>query len=77
MTDAERGKILREIYSEAEKVLRERHLDEFNQIRSDLASARGIDWTPKQSEEEKAAATIAELLAKFPDLVTQFNRTEM
>lgn len=71
-TEVNRDEVLRASYAEATKQLREKHRDEFNQLRKELAAEAGVDWTPEPTEEEKAAKIIADLLVQHPDLVTQF-----
>jgi hypothetical protein len=62
---------LKEVYVEATKALRENHRDEFNSLRVEGMKARGFDWAPALTEEEKAEQQVAELLTKFPHLADQ------
>lgn len=55
-------------YSEAIASLRERHRDEFNALLQASMSKRGIEWTPKPTESQRALATIRELLTQFPSI---------
>jgi hypothetical protein len=57
-------------YSATQK-LKEAHLAEFNDLKVKEMKARGIDWKPKPTEREKAAAQVAELVAKYgPGIVS-------
>lgn len=71
MTKADRQKALTEVYTEATKQLRERHLDEFNELRKALAAERGIDWAPRPTPEQQAQQQIEKLLADHPALAKQ------
>jgi len=68
-----RAQHINDSYTEANTVLRERYADEFNTARKEYLAKVGItDWSPRLTDEEKAAAEIADLLRKFPDLVEKF-----
>lgn len=63
---------LQDSYQHAQGTLRDKYAKEFNDLRLAYLIDRGItDWAPAPTDEEKAAATIADLLRKFPALVEQ------
>lgn len=62
----------REAHSRATTRLRNEYRTRLNEITKEEMKARGIDWSPKPTEEEKAAAQVAELLAAHPSLRDQF-----
>lgn len=62
----------REAHSRATTRLRNEYRVRLNEITKEEMKARGIDWNPKPTEEEKAAAQVAELLAAHPSLRDQF-----
>jgi hypothetical protein len=74
LTDEERAeaehrqKVLTDSYSKALATLRERHLDEFNQLRQIEARNMGVNWSPKPTPEQLAAAEIEAHLQAFPKL---------
>ena len=55
-------------YSEAVAALREKHRDEFNVLLQASYAKRGIEWTPRPTESQRALATIRELLTQFPSI---------
>lgn len=55
-------------YSEAIGALREKHRDEFNALLQGAMAKRGIEWTPRPTESQKALATIRELLEQYPSI---------
>lgn len=55
-------------YSEATTKLREAHRDEFNGYVQEAMAKRGITWTPRLTDEQKAMLTIRELLEQYPAL---------
>jgi hypothetical protein len=55
----------------ADRRLRELHQDEWNSFKAEEAALRNEEWEPKKNEEEKAAAQLADILAKFPSLVDE------
>lgn len=67
-TGEERDAALKASYQSALKTLREKHVDEFNDLRVAEAAKRGITWTPPKTEEQKAQEQIDALLAKHPGL---------
>lgn len=68
MDDAERKSALRKAYGQATQDLRDKHRDEFNQQYAERAAEAGVEWNPRLSPEEKAAAEFDALLAEFPQL---------
>lgn len=68
---SDESKARREADYAATQKLKEAHLDEFNKIKTAEMAARNIDWKPKPTEREKAAAQVAELVAKYgPGIVS-------
>ena len=59
---------MRKAYGSAMTRLREAHRDEFNVFQAEEAKKLGIDWKPKATAEEKAAAEVDRLLAAHPSL---------
>ena len=55
--------------STAASRLRDAHRSEYDQILQEEMSARGIDWTPRPSKEEKARQQVKNLLAEYPGLL--------
>lgn len=55
-------------YSEAIAALRDKHREEFNVLLQASYASRGIQWTPRPTESQKALATIRELLTQFPSI---------
>jgi len=58
----------RQAYTVATTRLREAHRDEFNKFQQEEAARLGIDWKPRPTEQEKAAATLQRIIREFPDL---------
>lgn len=58
----------RQAYSNAEKALREKHQDEFRDLVKAEAQKLGVEYKFRPSAEERAAAEMEALLAKFPGL---------
>jgi Zn/Cd-binding protein ZinT len=61
----------RAAYSAAETRLREKYAAEFKEMVNEEAAARGVTYTFRKTEEERAAAQLADLLAKHPNLAAQ------
>lgn len=68
----ERSSALRKAYGNATTRLREEHRAEFDALYSQEAEALGVDYTPKPTPEQKAAAEIDDLLERFPTLRDRF-----
>lgn len=64
MTEKDKTKALGEVYTEATRLLREHHLDEFNSLRQKLAAERGITWAPRPTAKQKALAQMKDLMAQ-------------
>lgn len=62
---------LRKAYGLATTRLRERHRDEFQALYAEAAEELGVEYKPRLTPEQKAEATVAELLEKFPHLRDQ------
>lgn len=62
----------RDAHSKATTRLREEYRQRLNEITKEEMTKRGIDWSPRPTEEEKAAKQVAELLAAHPNLREQF-----
>jgi hypothetical protein len=54
----------------ATQALKESHLAEFNALKVREMDARGIKWTPKPTEKEKAAEQFQKLLSENPDFAS-------
>ena len=70
-TEKDRNTLLRESYTVATQRLREAHLEEFNAFRQEEAKARGVDWTPRPTADQKARAELERLLAENPTLIDE------
>lgn len=60
------------VYSRATTRLRKENVAAWNAILKDEYAKVGIEWNPKPTEEEKAAAEVERLLAAHPDLIERF-----
>lgn len=60
----------RESYTAAEARLKAAHLDEFKDLVREEATKRGVTYTFRKTEEEKAREQYEALLAKFPGLAS-------
>lgn len=67
-TKADKATLQRQAYGKAQARLREAHRPEFNEYMAEEAKALGIDWSPKPTEEQKAAQQLHALLAAHPHL---------
>lgn len=76
ISNEERQKRLGEARTAAQRQIRENHIDEFNEILAKEAKARGVEWQPRKTEEQKAADQIAALLEQHPGLKDQILGTE-
>lgn len=56
--------------------LREAHAEEYNTYLGEEMGARGIEWTPRLTDEQKAAKQVADLLSQYPELKAQFVEPE-
>lgn len=64
----ERQAALNAATNAADRRLRAAHQDEWNDYKAAEAKERGQEWSPKQTDEEKAAAQLFALLTEFPHL---------
>lgn len=60
--------LLRQAYGAATARLRDAYRAEFNKLYAEEAAARNVEWKPRPTEEEKAEAQLAALLAAHPNL---------
>jgi hypothetical protein len=67
-----RAEAKRKAYSAATTRFRKENPSEWNRVLKDEYAKVGIEWNPKPTEEERAAAEIERLLAEHPDLRTKF-----
>lgn len=58
----------RQAVAAADKRLREAHRDEWLGFAQQEAQARGVEYKPRPTPEEKAAAELDRLLAEHPEL---------
>ena len=68
MTEDEKKAALRKAYGTATQHLRDNHRDEFNKLYSAEAAALGVEWSPRQTPEEKAEQAFDTLLRDYPFL---------
>lgn len=61
----------RAAYTAATARVREAHRDEFNRYQQEELATRGIEWSPRLTDEEKALASMQETLRKYPNLASQ------
>jgi hypothetical protein len=59
-------------YSAATTQLRQAHQDEFNNLMRAECADRGVEWSPRPTERDRAREQVAQLLATFPDLAEEF-----
>lgn len=75
-TEVDRNSLHRQAYGAATRRLRESHRAEFNALMQEEAKELGLDWKPKPTDAEKAAAQVAALLAAHPELREQMGLPE-
>lgn len=68
----ERDNALKGAYQAATRRLREEFKDYFNRFYAEEAEARGQEWKPKPTKEEKAKAELDALLEQYPSLRDTF-----
>lgn len=61
-------------YVNATRRLREDHRENFNKLRIEEADKLGVKWTPKPTEEEKAAEQLARLIETYPHLADELRK---
>lgn len=75
MTDTppenERDRKIRQAYTVATQALREKHPEEFAELRVAAAKDLGIEWQPRPSREQKAQAELDRLLEENPELLAR------
>lgn len=74
--NSERDLKLRESYTTALKQLREKHQDEFNQLRAEAAAELGVEWKPEPSAKDKARAQLRAIFADNPDLLDEVRQVK-
>jgi hypothetical protein len=62
----------REAYSAATTRLRDEFRQRFNELLIEEMGKRGVNWSPRPTEEQKAEQEVADLLARFPELREKF-----
>lgn len=62
-------------YADAEKVLRDRHAEEFAELYAQACQRRGIAYRPRTTGEQKARETVDTLLGQYPDLAQELLKT--
>lgn len=63
-------------YSAATTRLRDEFRSRFNELMAEEMRNRGQEWKPRATDEQKAEATIQELLDKYPDLAVRFQPSD-
>jgi hypothetical protein len=58
-------------WTAAARLLREKYQVEWLTLLRQEYAERGLEWNPRKSQEEKDREQLAELIAKYPDLVTE------
>lgn len=59
---------LRQTYEIATQALRERHREEFIELRKEAAKELGVEWNPRLTAAEKAEQEFDRLLRDYPEL---------
>lgn len=59
--------------SAAAATLRQNHHEEYNDLLVREAKARGIEWSPRPTKEERAAQEMYRLLRDYPELAERVN----
>ena len=68
VTYEDRDRIIRAAYTAANRKVREAHHEEFIQFQIEECKARGLDWKPRETPEQRAAAEFDRLLKDYPFL---------
>ena len=63
-----RDQIIRQAYTAAGRRLRDAHHQEFLDYQVEECKARGVEWAPKETPEQRASAEFDRLLAEYPHL---------
>lgn len=66
--DQDRSEALKKAYRSATSLLREEKRDRFEELYVQEAKALGVEYTPRQTPEQKAEAELEALLTQFPHL---------
>jgi hypothetical protein len=66
--DPARSKALNASYAETTAWLIENHRAEFDKHRAEVLAAKGIEWSPKPTQEQKDEEVLRELLERNPKL---------
>jgi hypothetical protein len=64
----DRDQIIRAAYTVAGRRLREAHHEEFLKYQIAECKERGLDWSPKESPEQRATAEFDRLIEQYPHL---------
>jgi hypothetical protein len=75
MTDEARKAALRKAYGTATQDLRENHRDEFNDLYAERAKELGVEWSPRQTPEQRAEQAFDALLADYPHLAERIAKS--
>lgn len=59
--------------NKAERLVLNRHRDEFDKVAKELFEENGVEYKPRLSEEQKAEQALEKLLAANPSLRSKFN----
>ena len=66
--EQDRDQIIRASYTAAGARLRGAHHDEFIKYQIEECKARGLDWKPRETPEQRASAEFDRLLVDYPFL---------
>ena len=66
--EQDRDQIIRAAYTAAGARLRGAHHDEFIGYQIEECKARGLDWKPRETPEQRASSEFDRLLTEFPFL---------
>jgi len=67
----DRNRALNAASGAASKRLKEENIDRWNELMTEEAKARGEEWKPKASPEQKAEADFKRLIEQYPHLAQQ------
>ena len=68
MSEQDKKAVVRAAYTAASARLREAHHDEFLKYQAEEAKARGVEWKPRETPEQRASSEFDRLLTEFPFL---------
>jgi hypothetical protein len=66
--EVDRDQVIRAAYTAAGARLRTAHHDEFIEYQIEECKARGLDWKPRETPEQRASSEFDRLIAEFPFL---------